>query len=102
MALNSLRAKKVEHSFNPNPGGQGGEQRQTELCELEASLVYRVNFRAARATQSNPILKNKNKQTNKSSQRAMCASSRTARATQRNTDLKNKSATGARERRKSV
>ena len=32
------------------------------LCELEASMVYRVSFRTSRATQRNPVLK---RQTNK-------------------------------------
>jgi hypothetical protein len=31
------------------------------ISEFEASLVYRVSSRTARATQRNPILKNKNK-----------------------------------------
>jgi hypothetical protein len=39
------------HTFNPN------------ISKLEASLVYRVSFRTARATKKNPVLKNK--QTNK-------------------------------------
>jgi hypothetical protein len=38
-----------------------GRQRQEDLCEFEASLVYRVSSRTARATQRNPVL---NKQTN--------------------------------------
>ena len=34
-----------------------------DLCEFEASLVYRVRSRTARAvTQRNPVSKNKNKQ----------------------------------------
>jgi hypothetical protein len=33
--------------------------------EAEASLVYRVSPRTARAIQRNPVSKNKNKQTNK-------------------------------------
>jgi hypothetical protein len=43
----------------------GGRGRQ--IFEFEASLVYRVSSRTARATQRNPVLKNKqtNKQTNK-------------------------------------
>jgi hypothetical protein len=45
-------------------GGRGWQ-----ISEIEASLVYKVSFRAARATQRNPVLKNKktktNKQTNK-------------------------------------
>jgi hypothetical protein len=32
-------------------------QRQADLCEVKASLVYRVSSRAARATQRNPVLK---------------------------------------------
>ena len=37
-------------------------QRQVDLCELEASLVYRVSSRTARAIQRNPVLKKKTKQ----------------------------------------
>ena len=40
-----------------------GRQRQADLSEFEASLVYRVNSRTVRAAQKNPISKNKtNKQ----------------------------------------
>ena len=40
-----------------------GKQRQSDLCEFEASLVYRASFRTGtKATQRNPVLK---KQTNK-------------------------------------
>jgi hypothetical protein len=39
----------------------GGRGRQ--ISEFEASLVYKVSSRTARATQRNPVLKNKNKQT---------------------------------------
>jgi hypothetical protein len=45
-----------------------GRQRQRQaISEFEASLVYKVSSRTARATQRNPVLKNnnKNKQTNK-------------------------------------
>jgi hypothetical protein len=43
----------------------GGRGRQ--ISEFEASLVYKVSSRTARAIQRNPVLKNKqtNKQTNK-------------------------------------
>ena len=41
----------------------GGRSRRSS--EFEASLVYRVSSRTARATQSNLVSKNKNKQTNK-------------------------------------
>jgi hypothetical protein len=33
------------------------------ISEFEASLVYRVSSRTARATQRNPVWKNKNKKT---------------------------------------
>ena len=44
-----------------------GRQRQVDLCEFKASLVYRLSSRTTRVTQKNPVLKNKNpnKQTNK-------------------------------------
>ena len=38
-----------------------GRQIQVDLCEFEAFLVYRVSSRTGRATQRNPVLKNKNK-----------------------------------------
>jgi hypothetical protein len=37
-------------------------QRQADLCEFEASLVYRVSSRTARAKQRSPVLKNKAKE----------------------------------------
>jgi hypothetical protein len=59
----------VVHTFNLST--QGGRGRQ--ISEFEASLVYKVSSRTARAIQRNPVSKNKNKtkqnkkQTNKSS-----------------------------------
>jgi hypothetical protein len=39
-------------------------QRQRQaISELEASLVYKVSSRTARAVKRNPVLKNKNKKT---------------------------------------
>jgi hypothetical protein len=35
------------------------------ISEFEASLVYKVSSRTARATQRNPVSKNKNKDKNK-------------------------------------
>jgi hypothetical protein len=35
------------------------------ISEFEASLVYKVSSRTARATQRNPVLKKQNKQTKK-------------------------------------
>jgi hypothetical protein len=39
-----------------------GKHRQVELCEFEASLVYRAESRTSKDTQQDPISKNKNKQ----------------------------------------
>ena len=38
-----------------------GRQRQVDLCEFKASLVYRVVSRTARAKQRNPVSKNQKK-----------------------------------------
>ena len=38
-------------------------QRQVDLCDFKDSLVYRVSFRTSRATQRNPVLKNKKTKT---------------------------------------
>ena len=54
----------VAHACNPSTLGS----RSRRISEFKASLVYRVSFRIARATQRNPNSeknKNKNKQTNK-------------------------------------
>jgi hypothetical protein len=48
----------MAHTFNPSTG----EGRGRWISEFEASLVYRVSSRTARATQRNPVLKNKTKQ----------------------------------------
>jgi hypothetical protein len=50
----------VAHAFNP----QHLEGRGRQISEFEASLVYKVSSRTARATQRNPV--SKNKQTKKS------------------------------------
>ena len=42
-----------------------GRQRQVDLHEFEASLVYRVSSRRARATQRNTVLKKQKPKTNK-------------------------------------
>jgi hypothetical protein len=46
------------------------EGRGRQISEFEASLVYKVSSRAARATQRNPVSEkqNKNKQTKKTEQ----------------------------------
>jgi hypothetical protein len=50
----------------------GGRGRR--ISELEANLVYKVSSRTARATQRNPVSKNKqtNKQTNKQKTKKEC------------------------------
>jgi hypothetical protein len=58
----------VAHAFNPSTWELGGRGRQ--ISKFEASLVYKVSSRTARAIQRNPVSKNKtklktNKQTNK-------------------------------------
>jgi hypothetical protein len=45
----------------------GGRGRR--ISEFEASLVYRVSSRTARATQRNPVSKNKNKKPNQNKTR---------------------------------
>jgi hypothetical protein len=50
----------VAYLFNPNP-----QEAEADLCEFEASLVYRVNSRTARATQRNPVSKQTDRQTDK-------------------------------------
>jgi hypothetical protein len=43
----------VAHDFNPSTlGGRG-----TQISEFEASLVYKVSSRTARAIQRNPVSK---------------------------------------------
>jgi hypothetical protein len=37
-------------------------ERQADLCEFEAILVYRESFRTARATLRNPVSKSKTNQ----------------------------------------
>jgi len=36
-----------------------GRQRQVDLCEFEASLLYRMSSKTARTTQRNPVSKKK-------------------------------------------
>jgi hypothetical protein len=45
----------------------GGRGRQ--ISEFKASLVYRVSSRTARATQSNPVSKNKKQKQNKKTEK---------------------------------
>jgi hypothetical protein len=36
-------------------GGALGRQKQEDVCEFKASLVYKASYRTARATQKNPV-----------------------------------------------
>ena len=46
-----------------------GSQRQVDLCEFEASLVYKGGSRIARATQRNPVSEKQKNQTGEMAQR---------------------------------
>ena len=48
-----LKPGVVAHTFNPSTG----RQRQVDLCEFKASLVYLESSRTARTIQRNPVLK---------------------------------------------
>ena len=52
-----LKLGVVAHAFSPSHSGGRGRQ----ISEFEASLVYRVSSRTARATQRNPVSKKKKK-----------------------------------------
>jgi hypothetical protein len=49
-----LKPGVVAHAFRPST-------REAETGEFEASLVYKVSSRTARAIQRNPVSKNKQK-----------------------------------------
>jgi hypothetical protein len=53
-----LKPGMVAHTFNPSTHSGGRGRR---ISEFEASLVYKVSSRAARAIQRNPVSKNKTK-----------------------------------------
>jgi hypothetical protein len=48
------------------------EGRGRQISEFEASLVYTVSSRTARATQRNPVLKDKNKKEREKLERGCC------------------------------
>jgi hypothetical protein len=50
----------VAHTFNPSTGG-----RSRRISEFEASMVYKVSARTARASQRNPVSKNQKKKKKK-------------------------------------
>jgi hypothetical protein len=51
------------HAFNPSTWGGGGRGRW--ISEFEASLVYKVSSRTARAIKRNPVSKNQKRKQNK-------------------------------------
>jgi hypothetical protein len=62
MSENRKRSQAVvAHAFNPCTGGGRGRW----ISEFEASLVYRVSSRTAKATQKNPVSKTKTKKERK-------------------------------------
>jgi hypothetical protein len=63
-----LQQGVVVHAFNPSTG------RGRQISEFEASLVYKVSSRIARAIQRNPVSKNKNKKPKESKQASKQAS----------------------------
>jgi hypothetical protein len=73
LGLEALRtAIVVAHVFNPSTCE--AEVGGFLSSEFEASLVYRVSSRTARATQRNPVLKNqKSKQNNKQTKKNLTA-----------------------------
>ena len=48
-----------------------GRQRQEDLCQFEANLVYKVSSRTAGATQRYPVSKNQNQPTNQPNRQQM-------------------------------
>jgi hypothetical protein len=64
----SALSSALSNTFSPNTQVGGNNW----ISEFEASLVYRVSSRTARATQRNPVSrnqKNKNKQTKKKTEK---------------------------------
>jgi hypothetical protein len=51
-----LKRKRYLGSGSTHLQPQHAGKRQVGLCEFEASLVYRVSSRIARATERNPVL----------------------------------------------
>jgi hypothetical protein len=65
----SCWAVVAAHAFNPSTRGGRGRR----ISEFEASLVYKVSSRTARAIQRNPVLKKqKAKKTNKKAKSWQC------------------------------
>jgi hypothetical protein len=61
MYLSTCVPGEVAYAFNPSNLGDKGRR----ISEFEASLVYRVSSRTAKATQRNPVLKNQKKKKKK-------------------------------------
>jgi hypothetical protein len=66
----------------------GGRGRR--ISEFEASLVYRVSSRTARAAQRNPVSKNKNKNKSKSKTKTKQTKQKTNKTKNKNQTKKKK------------
>ena len=62
-ALGRSRGREAEAERERGRGAErqrGREaERQMDLCEFKASLIYKVSFKTAKATQRNPVSKTK-------------------------------------------
>lgn len=60
----SLQMPSWKHSaISPKYYQYFGRQKQEDLCEFKASLIYKTSFRTARATKRNSVSKTNNRQT---------------------------------------
>jgi hypothetical protein len=58
----------VAHAFNPST-----REAEAGISEFEASLVYKVSSRTARAIQRNPVSKKNKKQKTKQNRASLCS-----------------------------
>ena len=60
----AVRMREMRRLYGWGVSPALGRQRQGDLCEFKASLVYKLSSRTNRATQRNPVLKNKTNNNN--------------------------------------
>ena len=73
----------VVHACNPSTLGGNGRR----ISEFEASLVYRVSSRTARATQRNPVSKKEKKKPKKTKTKKLKTNKQTKNPKQKNSQL---------------